>query len=107
MQNPNTKPVLTLAEKCAVLQINGVLCVPMVVRSYDEEIDIFYIAADSRYECDPDVDGLNCDTSFYDVDDFTVPAVAIHALTGSDCNHADPHAWFGHRFIMPVAPTAW
>lgn len=108
MKNPNTNAVLTLAEKCADVHPSGLLYAPMVVQLYDAWADAFTIAADGRYEIDTHLDSENRDTAFYDIDDFTIPAIAIHALTGADSDFEDPNDWVGHFFIMPCAPVkAW
>jgi len=103
MRNPNTKPVLTLDEKRDVSGPRPGLYHPMVVQSYDEHTDTFTIANDERYMCNPELDGMNCDTDFYDLDDATIPAYMIHAVIGADTDHEDPWGYVGHQFLMPGA----
>ena len=93
MKNLNTKPILSFEEK-HLCDIKGFYH-PMRVSSYDEFSDTFTIENDGRYAHD------GRDTAYYDLDDFTIPAVAIYALTGADTDFDDPHDWVGHLFLMP------
>ena len=96
MKNPNQKPVLTLEEK-QLPEVKG-LYYPMKVFSYDESTDTFSIVCDERYEHE------GRDTAHYDLDDFDIPAVAIHAITGADTDFEEPQGWVGHLFLMVGAP---
>jgi len=95
MKNPNTSPVLSLADKqrCTPVGMSGMFY-PMVVQSYDSDSDTFVIAADTRYEDD------ERDTDFYDCDDFEIPVYAVHAITGADTEFTSLEGWVGHQFLM-------
>lgn len=101
MKNPNTAPVISFDDK-HLREVTG-FYYPMVVAAFDCDNDTFTIASDIRYACDYDLDGCNRDTAFYDIDDFIIPACAIHAIIGADTDYQDSNDFVGHYFLMPGA----
>lgn len=101
MRNPNTKPVLTLDEKRAPCYLPGKFYHPMVVQSYNASANTYTLSNDIRYLCDPEVDGANCNTEFYNLDDIDVPCPLIYAVIGDEMQFSLPEDLIGYMFLIP------